>query len=111
MLQTAGAWDPAAGVGVSFRYSSRSPFSGVADPNLDALLQQAAGTTDMAKRKDLYTQAAQLIADKHYSPFGLAFAPTNLAVKGVAGPGLTTQIPAILVNTGVIWDEVYRSNG
>src|SRR3954451_21648851 len=111
MLQTAGAWDPAAGVGVSFRYSSRSPFSGVADPDLDKLLAQAAGTTDMNQREDLYTQANQLIADKHYSPFGLAFAPTNLAVKGVAGPGLTTQIPAILVNTGVIWDEVYRGQG
>jgi len=111
MLQTAGAWDPAAGVGVSFRYSSRSPFSGVADPALDDLLNQAAATTDMDKRKDLYEQAAQLIAEKFYSPFGLAFAPTNIAVQGVAGPGLTTQIPAILVNTGVIWDEVYRGEG
>jgi peptide/nickel transport system substrate-binding protein len=111
MLQTAGAWDPAAGVGVAFRYSSKSPFSGVADPDLDNLLGQGAGTTDQAKRKDIYQQAAQLIAAKHYSPFGLAFAPTNVAVKGVHGPGLTTKIPAILVNTGVIWDEVYRGQG
>jgi peptide/nickel transport system substrate-binding protein len=111
MLQTAGAWDPAAGVGVSFRYSSRSPFSGVNDPDLDNLLNQAAGVTDQSQRKDLYTKAAQLIAQKSYSPFGLAFAPANLATKGVQGPGLTTKIPAILVNTGIIWDEVYRGNG
>ncbi|MFD0855680.1 ABC transporter substrate-binding protein, partial [Actinomadura adrarensis] len=29
MLQTAGAWDPAAGVGVAFRFASTSPFTGV----------------------------------------------------------------------------------
>ena len=32
MLQTAGAWDPAAGVGVAFRFASTSPFTGVKDP-------------------------------------------------------------------------------
>ena len=37
-LQTAGAWDPAAGVGLGFRFLSASPFSGVHDPKLDALI-------------------------------------------------------------------------
>ena len=41
MLQTAGAWDPAAGVGVGFRFGSASPFSGVSDPALDELLADA----------------------------------------------------------------------
>ncbi|MBB3082042.1 ABC transporter substrate-binding protein [Geodermatophilus sabuli] len=111
MLQTAGAWDPAAGVGVGFRFTSTSPFSGIADPELDALLADAAGTLDEDERADLYRQAAEHLAENFYSPFGLAFAPANLAVQGVHGPGLTTEIPPLLVNTGVIWDEVWREQG
>jgi peptide/nickel transport system substrate-binding protein len=108
MLQTAGAWDPASGVGVSFRFASTSPFSGVADPHLDDLLNQAAATIDPAQRDSLYLQAGQYISDKAYAPFGLGFAPANLAVKGVYGPGLTTKIPPLVVNTGVLWDQVWR---
>ncbi|MGY1749084.1 ABC transporter substrate-binding protein [Modestobacter sp. SYSU DS0511] len=108
MLQTAGAWDPAAGVGVGFRFSSGVPYSGVNDPELDQLLEDAAATVDEDERADLYRQAGELIAENFYAPFGLAFAPANLAVQGVHGPGLTTKIPAILVNSGVIWDEVWQ---
>ncbi|MEU6701357.1 ABC transporter substrate-binding protein [Pseudonocardia sp. NPDC046786] len=108
MLQTAGSWDPAAGVGVNFRFDSESPFSGVADPELDALFDEAAASVDPAERQELYDRAGGLIAENHYGPFGLAFAPANLAVPGVYGPGLTTQIPPIVVNTGVHWDEVWR---
>ncbi|MEU6645565.1 ABC transporter substrate-binding protein [Saccharomonospora sp. NPDC046836] len=108
MLQTAGAWDPASGVGVAFRFSSTSPFSGVDDPELDQLLNDAAATIDAGEREQLYRQAGELIGANAYAPFGLAFAPANLAVKGVHGPGLTTKIPPIVVNTGVIWDEVWR---
>ncbi|GAA5167374.1 MULTISPECIES: ABC transporter substrate-binding protein [Amycolatopsis] len=109
MLQTAGAWDPAAGVGVAFRFSSTSPFSGVKDPHLDDLLNQASATVDSGQRDALYLQAGQYISEKAYAPFGLAFAPANLAVKGVYGPGLTTKIPPLVVNSGVLWDEVWRS--
>ncbi|WP_372452571.1 ABC transporter substrate-binding protein [Pseudonocardia nigra] len=108
MLQTAGAWDPAAGVGVGFRFAATSPFSGVADPELDRLLDAAAATIDPAERERLYVEAGRLISDNAYAPFGLAFAPANLAVEGVYGPGLTTKIPPIVVNTGVLWDEVWR---
>jgi peptide/nickel transport system substrate-binding protein len=108
MLQTAGAWDPAAGVGVGFRFHSGVPYSGVSDPALDKLLDDAAATLDEGQRADLYKQAGELIASNVYAPFGLAFAPANLAVQGVHGPGLTTKIPPILVNAGVIWDEVWR---
>jgi peptide/nickel transport system substrate-binding protein len=108
MLQTAGAWDPASGVGVGFRFSSTSPFSGVSDPDLDKLLNDAAATIDPAEREQLYVKAAELIADKAYAPFGLAFAPANLAVAGVHGPGLTTKIPPIVVNSGVLWDKVWQ---
>ncbi|HET6503749.1 MAG TPA: ABC transporter substrate-binding protein [Amycolatopsis sp.] len=109
MLQTAGAWDPAAGVGVGFRFSSTSPFSGVSDPRLDDLLDQAAGTLDPNRRDTLYQEAGKYISDRAYAPFGLAFATANLAVKGVYGPGLTTKIPPLVVNTGVLWDQVWRA--
>jgi peptide/nickel transport system substrate-binding protein len=108
MLQTAGAWDPAAGVGVGFRFHSGVPYSGVEDPALDTLLDDASATLDESTRAELYREAGELIAENYYAPFGLAFAPANLAVQGVHGPGLTTKIPAILVNSGVIWDEVWR---
>jgi peptide/nickel transport system substrate-binding protein len=108
MLQTAGAWDPAVGVGVNFRFMSTSPFSGVKDPQLDALFGQAVATTDPATRDRVYQQIAAYIAKQAYGPFGLAFAPADLVAKGVHGPGLTTKIPALAVNTGVAWDRVWR---
>jgi ABC-type transport system substrate-binding protein len=110
MLQTAGAWDPAAGVGVAFRFRSGVPFSGVSDPALDALLDQGASEVDPAKRDQIYQQASQRISDEAYGPFILAFAPANVVTKNVHGPGLTTKIPPVVVNTGVIWDEVWVSN-
>ncbi|MCI2416526.1 ABC transporter substrate-binding protein [Saccharopolyspora sp. K220] len=109
MLQTAGAWDPASGVGVTFRFGSNSPFSGVNDPQLDGLLNAAAASIDPAQRDDLYRQASKHISDNAYAPFGLAFAAANLATTDVHGPGLTTKIPPIVVNSGIIWDEVWRA--
>jgi peptide/nickel transport system substrate-binding protein len=111
MLQTAGAWDPATGVGVSFRFSSRSPFTGVKDPELDKLLAQAAGALEDSERQKLYDEAGKLISDKSYAPFMFAFAPANIARKGVYGPGLTTKLPAVVVNVPVDWTEVYVAEG
>jgi peptide/nickel transport system substrate-binding protein len=108
-LQTAGAWDPAAGVGVQFRFQSNSPFSGVSDPDLDSLLSQAAAQTDPAQRDNFYSQASKLISDKAYAPFMFAFAPADIATTNVHGPGLTTKIPPVLVNSGVLWDQVWMS--
>lgn len=109
MLQTAGAWDPAAGVGVAFRFASTSPFTGVKDPRLDQMLNRAAAEVDPAKRDKQYAEVGKYISDNAYAPFGLAFAPANLAVKGVNGPGLTTKIPPLAVNPGILWDEVWRA--
>lgn len=109
MLQTAGAWDPAVGVGVSFRFSTTSPFSGISDPTIDNLLQQAAQSTDPAQRDTLYQQVGQRISDEAYAPFILAFAPASVVTKNVHGPGLTTLIPPVVVNTAIIWDEVWMN--
>ena len=111
MLQTAGAWDPAIGVGVGFRFNSHSPFTGVKDPELDKQLTDAAATLDENKRQELYDSAGKLISDKSYAPFMFAFAPANLARKGVYGPGLTTKLPAVAVNPPVSWPDVYKTSG
>jgi peptide/nickel transport system substrate-binding protein len=106
MLQTAGSYDPAQGVGVAFRMSSMSPFSGIKDKKLDGMLAQGAGTLDQGQRKQVYDEMAKYISDQAYGPFYFAFAPANVALKGVSGPGLTTAMPAVVVNPDVFWDEV-----
>jgi len=96
-------------VGVGLRFASTSPYSGIKDKKIDELVRKASATIDQAERERLYTELGQYISDNAYAPFGLAFAPGNVVVKGVHGPGLTTKIPPLVVNTGVIWDEVWRS--
>jgi peptide/nickel transport system substrate-binding protein len=110
MIQTAGSYDPAAGVGVGFRFSSTSPFSGVHDPHLDSLLNQAAALTNMSQRCSLYAQAADYIAKQYYGPFYFAFAPANVAAKGVVGPGLTEPLPAVVVTPTILWEDVAYSS-
>jgi peptide/nickel transport system substrate-binding protein len=109
MVQTAGAYDPAAGVGVGFRFSSVSPFSGVHDPKLDSLLNQASGTLDMSTRCRLYDQAAAYISQQAYGPFYFSFAPANIAAKGVIGPGLTSPLSSVVVTPNVPWEDVSYS--
>jgi len=110
MVQTAGSYDPAAGVGVGFRFSSLSPFSGVHDPHLDSLLNQAAATVQMSQRCALYNQAAAYIAQQFYGPFYFGFAPANVAVKGVTGPGLTEPLPAVVVTPTILWEDVAKTS-
>lgn len=109
MLQTAGSWDPAAGVGVAFRFGSKSPFSGVHDPKLDGILGQAASSFDDAERDRLYAEAAKYLSDQADAPFMFAFAPANVAVKGVEGPGITTRLPAVVVAPNIPWEDVSSS--
>lgn len=109
MVQTAGAYDPAVGVGVGFRFNSKSPFSGVHDPHLDSLLAQAAGTLDMTQRCNLYGQAAQYIAQKAYGPFYFSFAPANIAANNVHGPGLTSPLSSVVVTPNIPYEDVYFS--
>jgi peptide/nickel transport system substrate-binding protein len=107
MVQTAGAYDPAGGVGVGFRFYSTSPFSGVHDPHLDTLLNEASGTTNMATRCSYYNQAAEYIAKKYYGPFYFTFSPANVSVHGVAGPGLSTPLASVAVVPTIPWEDVY----
>ena len=106
MLQTAGSWDPAAGVGVGFRFNSHSPFSGVHDTALDTLLNNAAGTSKAAARKKDYAAAAAYIAKQAYGPFLFSWAPDQIFAKNVSGPGLSTPLPAVVVSASTLWEDV-----
>jgi len=50
-----------------FHSGSKSNYSQVADPQLDALIDQSRQETDAAKRKDIVRQAVKLIATQAYS--------------------------------------------
>ena len=106
MVQTAGAWDPAAGVGVGFRFESTSPFSGVRNTTLNNLLNQAQAVTGLSQRCALYNQAAAYIAQNYYGPFYFAYAPANVAVKNVVGPGITEPLPTVVVQPAILWEDV-----
>ena len=105
-LQTAGAFDPAAGLGVNFRFGSKSEFSGVHDPKLDALFAKATSTLNTAQRQQLYDQAAEYISENAYAPFLFPVNGWNIAAKDVSGPGLTTLLPASAVRPEILWAQV-----
>jgi len=106
MLQTAGSYDPEAGSGVSIRFESNQLLSGVHDAALDELLSRAADEADPRRRDADYRSASEYISNNAYAPFLFAFAPAQFSVHGLSGPGLTTKIPPILVNTGISWKDV-----
>jgi peptide/nickel transport system substrate-binding protein len=105
-LQTAGSWDPAAGVGVAFRFSSTSPFSGVHDKSLDTLLNDGAGSFNNKTRAKDYAAAAAYMAKQAYGPFLFSWAPDQIFAKNVSGPGLSTPLPAVVVSSNVLWEDV-----
>src|SRR3984957_12579106 len=112
MVQTAGAYDPAGGVGVGFRFTSQSPFSGVHDTKLDTLLNEAQGSTSLSTRCGFYDQAAEYIAKNYYGPFYFTFSPANISVHGISGPGLTTPLASVAVVPTIPWEDVsYNSSG
>jgi peptide/nickel transport system substrate-binding protein len=107
MIQTAGSFDPAASVGVDFRFLSTGLASGVHDPNLDKLLIAAQSTPVQATRCKFYNQAAAFIAKMYYGPFYFSFAPANVSVKGIGGPGLTVPLSAVAVTPTIPWEDAY----
>jgi peptide/nickel transport system substrate-binding protein len=99
-MQLAGGYDPALGLGLSFRYLSTAPFSGIHDPKLDQMITEGAATLDQAARAKTYRQIFKYISDQAYSPV-LFFTPLyNLAARSVSGPGLSASGPQIL------WEDV-----
>ena len=104
-----GAFDPSVSAGLSFRFGSTAQFSGVHDPALDNMMNQAAATFDAATRAKIYANIAQYIATQRYAPFIVATAPISVTAKGVYGPGLTSEIPVPSVVISPYWDQVWMT--
>jgi peptide/nickel transport system substrate-binding protein len=107
MVQTAGAYDPAAGLGLQFRFGSHSPFSGVHDPTLDNLIAEGEASTTLATRCGFYNQAEAYLAKNYYGPFFFNFSPPNISVHGINGPGLSTPLASVSLVPTVPWEDVY----
>jgi peptide/nickel transport system substrate-binding protein len=58
-------------------------------------------------RCGLYKQAAEYIAKNYYGPFYFSLNPTNVSVKGVGGPGLTSPLPAVVVAPAIPWEDIW----
>ena len=90
-LQQAGGFAPGLGVGLVFRFESKAPFSGVADPKLDQLITTAAQQVSKSAMEKAYTKTFAYIASKAYGPFLFTVPQYDLVAKGVSAPGLTTD--------------------
>jgi peptide/nickel transport system substrate-binding protein len=108
-VQTAGAFDPAAGLGVGVRFLSSSFESGIHDPKLDALFAKATEVQSDSARKAVYKQAAKYISDNALAPLLFPVPGWNIAAKNLTGQGLTTVIPASAVRPEVLWETVAQS--
>ncbi len=109
-LQTAGAYTPATGVGVAFRFTSHSPFSGVHSAQLDTLLLKASGTTTTAARDGYYKKAAALIAKEAWGPFLFPINGYDTVIHGAGAPGLSTPLDAVDVVPAILWQYAYNNN-
>ncbi len=109
-LQTCGAYTPATGVGVAFRFASNSPFSGVHSTQLDTLLDDAAGTATYNVRDKYYKEAAALIAKEAWGPFLFPINGYDTVIHGAGAPGLSTPLAAALVVPTILWQYAYNDN-
>jgi peptide/nickel transport system substrate-binding protein len=105
-----GSWDPAGGIGVAFDLQSHAPFSGVHDPQVDALIAKAAATPSMPARAKYYAQLAEYLNQQALTPFVCSASSWDIAKKGVQGPGLTSVTPAFSSGLTVLWQDVSMNN-
>jgi peptide/nickel transport system substrate-binding protein len=87
-----GTFDPATGAAQMFRFLSTSKFSGVHDPKLDSLLEEATEVPESA-RAGVYQEIAKYESDNAYT---VQLFPTflwDVADKNVYAPCLTTVCP------------------
>jgi peptide/nickel transport system substrate-binding protein len=85
MDQAAGNYDPALGIGVGFRFGSASAFSGVHDPNLQALWDAATSTINTSQRAADYRKAFKYMSDQAYAVFLFNIPVFELYAKNVTG--------------------------
>ncbi len=109
-LQTAGAYTPGTGVGVAFRFTSHSPFTGVHSTALDALIADAAGTTTNSKRAKYYDEVAEMIAKNAWGPFLFPINGYDTVIHGAGAPGLSTPLAAADVVPAILWQYGYNNS-
>jgi peptide/nickel transport system substrate-binding protein len=85
VMQNNGGLNPILGNGLAFRYLSKSPFTGIHDPTLDQLADQAASTLNPTKQNQLYHKVWQYISTEAYAPVLFAVPAYNLTTSGVSG--------------------------
>lgn len=107
-VQTAGSFDPSAGLGIAFRFGSTSPFSGVHSMTLDGLIDKANGTLDAHARRTYFNAIAEYLARNALAPFLFPINQYDIADRGVSAPGLTTSLPSV-DGTEILWQ--YASTG
>ena len=105
-LQTAGSFDPAAGVGLNFRFGCGAPLSGVCSQKLDTLMTDALAVHNPTLRARLYQQASAYLSKQALAPFLFPLPMWDITAKGVSGPGLTRANPAVVLGSLVQWQNV-----
>jgi peptide/nickel transport system substrate-binding protein len=105
--QLVGGINPSVGAGsLEWRYLSTGPFTGVHDPTLDTMINQAAATINVTQQKAIYKRIFTYIAQKAYTPFTYATPLWDLSVKTVHGPGVSTSLP---LDGEIFWQDVWKS--
>ncbi|MBO0893655.1 MAG: ABC transporter substrate-binding protein, partial [Acidimicrobiales bacterium] len=98
-----GGFDPALIPGLAFRFASNARFTGVKDPTLDRMMDQGAGTLNMAARTKIYHQIFAYVASHAYAPV-LYAAPTAWTVTD---HNVTSRVGLTSTNTvAVDWGGV-----
>ena len=102
IVQGAGGTNPTVGLGsFGWRYLSSGPFTGVHDPTLDNMINQATGTVNVAQEKAEIKKIFNYISEKAYTPLIYAGPLWNISVHSVHGPGISTGLVAPL------WEDVW----
>jgi peptide/nickel transport system substrate-binding protein len=85
VMQNNGGLNPILGNGLDFRYLSTSPFTGVHDPTLDSMADQAASVLNYSKQNQLYQKVWKYISDQAYAPVLFSVPAYNLTLPTVHG--------------------------
>ena len=83
--------------------------TGINDPELDGMIEEARSVTDEAQRKDLYRQIATRAMDQGY----FLMMPTNPQIRAirdnVQGVDEGTYNPMRAFTMGVLWKNISKS--
>lgn len=105
-----GSFDPAGGIGVSFRLASDGPFTGIHDKTVDKYIAEGAQSVEPNARAAAYAKLASYLNQQAYTPFICTPDSWDIAAKGVSGPGLTTATDGFGEGPLVAWEDVSMSN-